>query len=431
MRAGRVRMGPGAGGVIMAVAVVVLAGVPALAVARGTAGRVTAAGPLTSAGPARGIDVSSYQHPGGAGITWSSVARAGYRFAFIKATEGGYYVNPYFRADAAAAEAAGLLVAAYHFANPADSSGTLQADYALNHGAYHADGRMLRPVLDIERDPYLTRVCYGLRPSQMVSWITAFMGRAHRRTGLWPVINTKPAWWNKCTGHSRAFAADQLWVQDHTAGATSPQLPSGWSRWAYWQYSITGKVPGITGNTDLDKLNPQLLAVADPGDQSYPATDQVRVLVRSVNQAAGQALSYTAAGLPSGLTQNPATGVISGRLPASPGSTSVTLTVSAAGAAPVTWHFAWHVHGTVTLTAPPPQAGQAGSKVTLQVKAQDGLPGCTLRFSAKGLPPGLSISSCGLITGRPTRAGTYHPVIKVTDSTAAILASAAFTWKIT
>ena len=43
----------------------------------------------------RGIDVASYQHQNGAAISWASVARAGYKFAAIKTTEGNYYVNPY------------------------------------------------------------------------------------------------------------------------------------------------------------------------------------------------------------------------------------------------------------------------------------------------------------------------------------------------
>jgi len=300
---------------------------------------------------ARGVDVSSFQHPGGAAINWRSVARAGYRFAFIKATEGTYYVSTNFRADAAAAKAAGLLVAAYHFANPERSSGTAQADFALNHGAYRADGRTLRMILDIEVDPYLTKVCYGLSPAKMVSWIAAFMGEVYRRTGMRPVINTQPAWWDKCTGSTHAFVADQLWVQDHKAGARSPALPAGWAGWSYWQYSITGRVPGITGSTDLNRLSPALLAVANPGAQSYQAGRRVRVQVRSANAAAGQALGFTATGLPSGLSINRASGVISGTLPSTPRSTAVTVTVSAAGAAPVTLRFTWHVHGKVKLTA--------------------------------------------------------------------------------
>lgn len=392
---------------------------------------VTLAVRLASAGLARGIDVSSFQHPGGAAINWPSVAQAGYRFAFIKATEGSYYVNPFFRGDAAAAKAAGLLVAAYHFANPAGSSGTVQADYALNHGTYLADGKTLRMILDIEVDPYLTKVCYGLSPAQMVSWIAAFTGEVYRRTGLRPVINTQPAWWNKCTGSTRAFVADQLWVQDHRAGATSPQLPAGWTGWSYWQYSITGRVPGVTGNVDLSLLNPALLAAANPGAQSYQTGRQVSVPVRSVNAATGQALGLTATGLPSGLSVSPASGVVSGILPGTPGIASVAVTVSATGAAPVILSFTWYVHGTVKLTAPAAQSGRTGGQVRLQIVAADGLPGCTLRLTATGLPPGLSVNSCGLITGKLTKAGTFHPVIGVTDSTAAALASASFTWKVT
>jgi GH25 family lysozyme M1 (1,4-beta-N-acetylmuramidase) len=292
---------------------------------------------------ARGIDVSSFQHPGGARIYWRSVAKAGYRFAFIKSTEGTYYVNPYFKADAVDAEAAGLLVAAYHFANPANSSGRAQADYAVKHGAYQANGAMLRMILDIEPDPYLSRYCYGLSQGQLVSWIAAFMAEAHRITGLRPVINTQPGWWKTCTGGTADFASDQLWVQDPTTTRTTPVLAKGWTRWAYWQYSITARVPGVTGNTDVNKLAPSLLAVADPGNQAGRPGTKVRVPIRSINAAAGQPLTYRATDLPAGLRIGAANGVISGTLPSQAGKTTVSIVISAAGATPVRWRFTWTV----------------------------------------------------------------------------------------
>jgi GH25 family lysozyme M1 (1,4-beta-N-acetylmuramidase) len=295
---------------------------------------------------ARGVDVSSFQHPGGATIGWRSVARAGYRFAFIKSTEGTYYVNPYFKTDVARAEAAGLLVAAYHFANPASSGGAAQASYALRHGAYRADGKMLRMILDIEPDPYLSQFCYGLTPRQMVSWIAAFMSRAQRVTGLRPVINTQPAWWKTCTGGTAAFARDQLWVQDPSRRA-APRLAKGWTRWAWWQYSITARVPGISGSTDVNKMAPSVLAVADPGNQHGQPGARVRVPVRSVNAASGQRLVYSATGLPSGLGISSRTGVITGTLPRTRGSTKVTITITAAGINPalsVTWRFTWTIN---------------------------------------------------------------------------------------
>jgi len=51
----------------------------------------------------------------------------------------------------------------------------------------------------------------------------------------------------------------------------------------------------------------------------------------------------------------------------------------------------------------------------VQIQASDSknLP---LTFSAKGLPPGLSISSSGDISGTPTTAGTYQVTVTATDS---------------
>ncbi|WP_343576718.1 glycoside hydrolase family 25 protein [Mycobacterium sp.] len=63
----------------------------------------------------RGVDVSSWQHPGGAPIDWWKVADAGYRFVIIKATQGVGYTNPWWERDYSDAFAAGLLVGAYHY----------------------------------------------------------------------------------------------------------------------------------------------------------------------------------------------------------------------------------------------------------------------------------------------------------------------------
>lgn len=203
--------------------------------------------------PQRGIDVSSYQHPGGKNIHWPSVARAGYKFAFIKDTEGSYYVNPYYASDAKSARAAGLAVASYAFAVPNRSSGPAQANYLINHGGYSKG--MLAPVLDIEWNPYGSN-CYGLSPSRMVSWIASFENTVHSRTGVWATINTPSTWWNTCTGKSHAFASRPLWDENnHNSTPAHPVLPAGWTTWSYWQYSITGYVPGIVGYVDLNVRN--------------------------------------------------------------------------------------------------------------------------------------------------------------------------------
>jgi hypothetical protein len=71
-----------------------------------------------------------------------------------------------------------------------------------------------------------------------------------------------------------------------------------------------------------------------------------------------------------------------------------------------------------------------GGPQLLQVRAPDGLPGCTLTFKATGLPPGLQLSSCGLISGLLSQAGSYDPVISVSDSSGSVLAAVPFRWQV-
>ncbi len=217
------------------VGVVLLAALPALAVARGPAAAAPGPGqrpdryntgathspqvlrPLASgvarggrtAGPIpgalQGVDVASFQHPSGAAIIWAKVAAAGIQFAGVKATEGAYYRNPYALRDLANAKAAGLSVIAYAFAIPngngSSASPVAQADYLLAYLA-KAGGAPPPIELDIEYNPYGAE-CYGLSKSAMVSWITRFNAEVRAKTGQEPIIYTAPPWWQMCTGGCR------------------------------------------------------------------------------------------------------------------------------------------------------------------------------------------------------------------------------------
>ena len=59
----------------------------------------------------RGIDVSHHQGV----VDWGRVAKSDVAFAILKATEGGDYVDETFARNLAGAQAAGLVVGAYHF----------------------------------------------------------------------------------------------------------------------------------------------------------------------------------------------------------------------------------------------------------------------------------------------------------------------------
>jgi GH25 family lysozyme M1 (1,4-beta-N-acetylmuramidase) len=386
-----------------------------------------------SASTLQGIDVASFQHPGGAPIGWSAVAAAGYKFAFIKVTEGSYYGNPYYAADAAGAQAAGMLVAPYAFAIPNYSGGALQADYALDHANYAPDGQLLAPVLDIEYDPYAGSdgtpsgsACYGLTPTQMVAWIGAFTTEIHRRTGQSPVIYSTSGWWNTCTGGSTNFSSDPLWIA--SPGTSSPTLPAAWANWTYWQNG-TATLPAVPTAFDVNNLSSTALELAAPASQSYPAGGSAGLAVHALDGAPGTATIYSATGLPTGTQIDPSTGAISGTLPGSAASFPVSVTATD-GALQATQRFSWYVHSTASLAAVSSQQGSVATPVRFRVRATDGLSGCTLRFSATGLPRGLSINSCGTISGWPStsRSNTVH--VQVTDSSGAALATTSFQWRI-
>src|SRR5215217_9484458 len=77
---------------------------------------LTAATPAFAATNPTGPDVSRWQH--GSPLTWAAVKASGHSFAFVKATEGSGYTNPYFASDWAGTRNVGLMRGAYHFARP-------------------------------------------------------------------------------------------------------------------------------------------------------------------------------------------------------------------------------------------------------------------------------------------------------------------------
>jgi GH25 family lysozyme M1 (1,4-beta-N-acetylmuramidase) len=303
-----------------------------------------AASPVTMPPPADagalGVDVADHQHPYGAAIDWSQVAAAGYKFAFIKATEGDYYANPYYASDLAQAKAAGLYATGYHFAIPNVSDGVSQADSALANGGYAPDGRTLPLALDIEYNPYGSE-CYGLSPAQMVSWLAAFTGEVQRVTSQQPVIYTTADWWNTCTGDSAAFGSDSLWVAAYRSG--SPPMPAGWGNWTFWQYTSRASVPGITVNVDVSYFLQAAVRLLDPSNQQNAAGTAVQLQVTSLNAADGQSPRFAAASLPPGLSIS-GSGLITGTIaPTATGKYQVTVSATSSSGAMGSVSFLWTV----------------------------------------------------------------------------------------
>ena len=194
-----------------------------------------------------GIDVSHWQGT----IDWARVRAAGKRFTYIKSSENTSFVDSKYASNRAGAKAAGLLVGAYHFAQPGTGAGdaVAEADHFVDTAKIQSGD--LIPVLDLE-------VTNGMGTTALQAWTKAFLTRVYERTGVRAGIYVSPSFWSGKMGNSSWFAANGykvLWVA-HWTTASSPSVPSGnWGGhgWTFWQYTSSGTVPGISGRVDLNR----------------------------------------------------------------------------------------------------------------------------------------------------------------------------------
>lgn len=204
-----------------------------------------------------GVDVASYQHPGNRAIDWTAVKASGQEFAFIKATEGTGYINPFYSSDSFKAQEAGVTPGSYHFARPGFGNARAQADY---YAAALATGPQpsLPPVLDLE-------VNGGLNPTQLQNWVRDWVDQIKIKTGRDPIIYTYYNFWINDMGNTTEFSQYPLWLAYYSSTLPS-RLPGGWKSVTFWQYSSTGNVNGIQGNVDMNEYygsDAQLKALAD------------------------------------------------------------------------------------------------------------------------------------------------------------------------
>lgn len=192
--------------------------------------------PLTTVS---GMDVSSYQ----GNVDWPGAYANGARFAYVKATEGTDYTNPYFAQQYNGSYNVGMIRGAYHFATPNTSSGATQADYFIAHGGgWSGDGKTLPGMLDLEWNPYGAD-CYGLSYTGLIDWVLSFSNEYHAKEGVWPVIYTATSYWSECTGNEGDFSStNPLFVANYASSVGT--LPYAWTVWTFWQYADSGTFPG-------------------------------------------------------------------------------------------------------------------------------------------------------------------------------------------
>ena len=168
--------------------------------------------------------------------------------------------------------------------------------------------------------------------------------------------------------------------------------------------------------------------VTNPGNQANNTGDTVNLQIVATD-ADGDSLTYSASQLPTGVTINTASGLISG-IPTAGGSYSSIVSVTD-GKDPVNINFTWDVtavNNAPTVTNPGNQTSTVSDVINLPITAND-IDGDTLTYTATGLPNGLAIDlNSGLITGTLIINGQFNVVVSVNDGT--VSTDAAFQWNV-
>lgn len=193
------------------------------------------------------IDVSMWQ----GSVNWSRVKQAGIRLAFVKATEGEHFTDPRFEANRREAQALGIRLGAYHFADPLHGSPQAQAaHFAKVVGTLRR--RELRPVVDLETG----------RPSTTETFARELVQAIRKQLGVTPLLYSYQAYLSAMRLHRTLGGG--LWLASYSRNDGvdyGADVPKPWKHWVAHQFTSKGHAPGIAGSVDVShapKLRPLL-----------------------------------------------------------------------------------------------------------------------------------------------------------------------------
>lgn len=207
-----------------------------------------------------GIDVSKYQ----GNIAWKQVKDSGIDFAIIKAggSDDGFYTDPTFEANYKNAKAVGMPVGAYYIVGSlcvSEADGIADAERFLKM----LEGKTFEyPVyIDLELTSPATK-------SGTTDAVLAFC-RTMEQAGYFCGVYASDISGFKDRLEFSRLKTRALWV------ASYGSMPKYVSSYGIWQKSDKGRVPGITGDVDLDECYTDYHSIIKArGDNGFPKPEQ-------------------------------------------------------------------------------------------------------------------------------------------------------------
>lgn len=194
--------------------------------------------------PYRYIDVSRYQGL----IDWAQVAAAGYKGAMLKTVStnrefskwsDGLYIDPTFETNYRNAKAAGLDVGVYYYTY-ATSEAMADEELALLRQALRGKEFSLPVCVDVEENKLKQLSTLDL------SNLTAYALEQVEKMGFYAQLYTYTGYKYELD-MARLSSRWDVWLADYTGKTPKVQF-----KYDAHQHSSKGRVPGISGNVDLD-----------------------------------------------------------------------------------------------------------------------------------------------------------------------------------
>lgn len=182
----------------------------------------------------RGIDVSRWQKE----VDWEQVSQSGVSFAFVKATQGDFRLDPYFARNWEESKRHGIKRGAYHFYKP---EAPVLDQVRLFTSTVTMEAGDLPPVLDLEVTDK------SVSPEQLRRDVRIWLEAVTAHYGVRPIIYTGQNFYRRyLKGH---FSDYHFWIARYSD--VQPEIHHTDS-WMFWQFTDRGSISGINSAVDIN-----------------------------------------------------------------------------------------------------------------------------------------------------------------------------------
>ena len=188
--------------------------------------------------PIVGLDISHHQ----GNINWNEINKNEIKFVYLKATEGGDWVDKKFLSHWRSAKQYDIKVGAYHFYRIC-KTGKEQANNFIKTVPIE---NALAPVVDLE---YLGNCKTVKSRRDIIHEIEDFLHIVGNHYAKDPIIYTTYEFYNEYV--EGEFLDKKIWIRDIFC---SPKKLDG-RGWVIWQFTNRGRVKGIEKVVDMNVFN--------------------------------------------------------------------------------------------------------------------------------------------------------------------------------